>query len=474
MLFKILEKTVDKYPHNIIFKEGSKLLNYENFMNKVLNYNYILLNDYNIQKNDRVMIVSKNSSNFAALHYSIIANKGITVPTYPNQSLDYYKKIIKNCQPKLIFSSNDLGLGEIPLNKETDYKLYPRNSIDNEDIAALMHTSGTSSNPKGVKLTHSNIFSNIISMPPLVEPGECSFSFLPWSHCFGFTCELNYMIYRGGTIKIVQDNKNLINELKMNKPEHLFTVPQLLTKIENKVLELPFYKKFFVNKSHIFGDSLKNIAIGGSSTPISTIKFLRDLNINVFNGYGLTETSPLATLNTSNSYYGSVGKPISDVVIKILDDGEITISGPNVMKGYWGFDDHDGEFKTGDLGYLDEQGYLYITGRKGETYKLTNGKFINPTKIQNILLKNHNIEQIFIYGINKEYNIALVNSKLDENTIMDYISNNRELNSYEKPKKIIKIKEPFSVENNLLTPKLSLKRNSIYDMYKIEIERLYK
>jgi len=474
MLFKMLTNSVNKFPNNIIFKEKTKLLNYENFMKKVLMYNYSLINDYNIKKNDRIMIITNNSSDSAALKYSIMASNGIIVPLYPNQSKEYYRQIIHNCNPKLIVSSQMLNIGEIHFDKLIhNHTLEPLYKNNDDDIVALMYTSGTSGNPKGVKLTHSNIFGNITSMPALVKPGDSSLSFLPWSHCFGFTCELNYMIYKNGTMVICQDIKNIINELKLNNPEHLFSVPQLLIKIENKVLELPFYKRFFINKKHIFGNSLKNIAIGGSSTPISTIKFLRNLDINVFNGYGLTETSPLATLNTSNSNYGSVGKPIKNVTINILDDSEITISGPNVMKGYWGEDEHKGQFKTGDIGYLDDDGYLYITGRKNETYKLSNGKFINPTKIQDILLKNPKIEQVFIYGLNKEYNIALIYSKLDEKKIMNYISNHKELTNFEKPKKIIKINEPFSVENNLLTPKLSLKRNLISTEYANEINKLY-
>jgi long-chain acyl-CoA synthetase len=281
------------------------------------------------------------------------------------------------------------------------------------------------------------------------------------------------MIYKNGMIAICTDPKNIIKDFKSVNPEHLFTVPQLLVKINNTVSKLPLWKRFFVNKSHIFGKNLKNIAIGGSSTPISTIQFLRNLKINLYNGYGLTETSPLATLNTSNTFYGSVGQPIKDVKIRILDDGEITISGPNVMKGYWGEEEHIGEFKTGDIGFIDYNGYLHITGRKSETYKLSNGRFINPTKIQNILLKNIDIEQVFVYGLNKEYNIALVYSQLNENTILNYITNNSELNNLEKPKKIIIIKEPFSVENGLLTPKLSLRRNLIYLAYLNEINRLY-
>lgn len=471
MLYNLL----DKLKHNkILFKEGKKITKCEEYLDKVMRYNYLLQKQYDLKKNERIMVISKNSSESAALYLSIMANGGILVPINANQSINYYKKVIDDCKPKLIFSNENLGLNELLIKTPIRNGCYPKRKINENDVSVLMYTSGTSGKPKGVQLTHLNIKSNVKSMPKIVEEGESSFSFLPWSHTFGFTCELNYMMDRGGIIKICQDQRNLMEELKENSPEHIFTVPQLLIKIEQKITKLPFYQRLFVNKKHVFGENIKNIAIGGASTPVSTIKMIKSMGINVYNGYGLTETSPLISLNDCKTdRLNSVGKSIENVDIKIIH-GEICVKGPNLMKGYWNQEDHKGYFWTGDKGYLDSENFLYVQGRIDERYKLKNGFFIYPNYIEDLLLKNHDIEQIFIYGKDRQYNIALVYSKLDEEQIMKYIMNHPELKNYEKPKKIKKIKEPFSVDNHLLTAKFTLKRNLIYLSYKNQIDNLYE
>ena len=420
-----------------------------------------------------------------------------------------------------------------------------------DDIASIIYTSGTTGLPKGVVLTHKNYVSNILGIrqnlnnfDKLFSNNEKSISFLPWAHCYGQTCELHGMISLGGTIKISEGIKELPNEIQTEKPTVLYSVPTLYNsiysniqkeiskknlvknifnyglrnskKIKEKISKeekISFYENLIENiyDKYIYqkirnklGGNLKISFVGGAATPKDVIEFFENININIVEGYGMSETSPMITLGC-NEYpdrkLGSVGKPIQDVDVKIIENdaevstdkvGEIYVNGPNVMKSYKNEKDNENNFKninnkiyfrTGDTGYLDNQNRLFLVGREKEIYKLDNGKFVTPDVIEQKLIMSKYIKQIMIYGENRPYNIAIIYPEYDniesnisvKNLLLNEINKLLIDNTkkYEIPTNVIIASNEFSIDNGLLTPKLSMKKNKIRDLYKIEIEDIY-
>jgi long-chain acyl-CoA synthetase len=316
------------------------------------------------------------------------------------------------------------------------------------------------------------------------------FNFLPWSHIYGLNCELYYGMSKGSSIYINDDINNLVSNMKKSEPSILCTVPKLLysiyDKIESNKITKIITKKPLNNifgtfiKNKIFGSNLRFINSGGASISPNILSFYENLNIPVYQGYGLSETSPIVSLNyQNNNKIGSVGKILDCNDIKIIND-EILVKGSNVFNGYYknlaetkNVFTSDGYFKTGDQGYLDSDGYLYITGRCKDLYKLLNGKYINPAYIENILMESEHIQQIFIYGDSKPYNIGLIVSNSSYDIIKSEIKKiSHKLKKYEIPEKIL-IVQPFTFEDKLVTAKLSLIRNNIYKKYQQEITELY-
>ena len=402
-----------------------------------------------------------------------------------------------------------------------DSNLY--NRINENDIANIIYTSGTTGKPKGVVNTHKNIISNIKMIKEsfddfnhICNMNDKSVSFLPWAHCYGQTCELNGLISTGGSTYISESIEKLPKELNIIKPTLLYSVPALFTNIYKGVeskFDKPILKHVFEDaidsydkkdtisnfKNKIYdkilfnqvrnklGGNIKHVFVGGASTPINVLKFFEASKLPIIEGYGLTETSPIITLsNLKNRKLGSVGKTLPTYNVKIID-GDIYATGDNIMKEYhmnkeetnkvFKYIDNKKYFKTGDKGYFDSDGYLYINGRSNEEYKLTNGKFVVPGKIEEILLLSKLIKQVIIYGYNRDFNIALIypNDKNINNLKKEVIDllTKQKIKSYEIPKEIIIMTEELTVENKLLTPKLSIKRDKVINKYINEINKIY-
>jgi long-chain acyl-CoA synthetase len=315
-------------------------------------------------------------------------------------------------------------------------------------------------------------------------------------------CELLYGMSKGASFFINENLENLITDIQKENPTIICSVPRLLYTIHNKLLDnnssvltklllsdyLIKYSKSLLKKK-IFGKNLRMINTGGSAISEDRLKIYQQLGIDVYQGYGLSETSPIISLNHSKlNKLGSVGK-ILDCNEVIIEENEILVKGTNVFQSYYKNEKETQKvfkneyFMTGDTGYIDKDNYLYITGRKKELYKLDNGKYINPSYIEMVLLDSTKIKQIFVYGDNKAFNIALIvpndvnntnNSNNFNKTILEEIElySANKLKKYEIPKKIL-IVESFSVENKLLTHKMSMIRKNIYELYKNEIEQLY-
>jgi long-chain acyl-CoA synthetase len=419
-----------------------------------------------------------------------------------------------------------------------------------DEIAGFIYTSGTTGKPKGVILTHGNICFCINGVKAIFtfDSNDRSVSFLPWAHSFGQVCELHTLISGGCSTGINDDVQNLVANLAEVKPTILFAVPRIFNRIYDGVNKQMTDKPGFIRSlfhsgirnatkknrgedvsvlggiglgladkiifSKIrdkFGGRLKYAISGSAALSREVAEFIDALGVEVYEGYGLTETSPTATANyPGHRKIGSVGKPLRGCKIvidtKVTGDpknGEIVIYGPNVMKGYHNRPEEnravlmdDGGFRSGDMGYLDEDGYLYITGRIKEQYKLENGKYVVPSPLEEQLKLSPYIANVMIHGANKPHNVALVVPDQEalkkwagENGVeIGNLSNSDKVRSllkeeldkygsefkgYEKPKDFVVVAEDFTTDNGMLTPTLKLKRRNVLAKYEQDLNALY-
>jgi long-chain acyl-CoA synthetase len=417
------------------------------------------------------------------------------------------------------------------------------------DVASFIYTSGTTGQPKGVKLTHENFCSNcdaVREVFPLHK--ERSLAFLPWAHALGQTAELHFFSQEGFAIAINDDVSRLVSNLPDVRPSLLVAVPRIFNRIYDGVnrqmtskpavirklfhkglalagrrnagdslstserLILGVAERLIFSKIRAkFGGRLKLVISGSAALNPEVARFIDALGIMVYEGYGLTETAPVTSVNYPGARkIGSVGKPLPGVTVKIDEsksnnprEGEIIIYGPNVMVGYHNrpeesaavFTDDRG-FRSGDLGYLDEDGYLYITGRIKELYKLETGKYIAPAALEESLKLSPLIGNVMLYGANKPFNVALVvpdeaavmewsaqtgtpigdvskNSQLKERLASELEKYGAAFKSYERPRKIALIAEDFTTENGMLTPSMKIKRDEVTQRYGELLEALY-
>ncbi len=413
--------------------------------------------------------------------------------------------------------------------------------IDPSDAAGLIYTSGTTGNPKGVCLSHGNIASNINAIHTWMPVGrtDLSVSFLPWAHSFGQVCELHMMLSAGAAVAFAESIPKLAENIAECRPTALFAVPRVFNKIYDGVLKKVratggtrqklfeaalnnararadleqhgrtsvavdvkhalFDRIVFSKVRARFGGRLTYAFSGGAALSTEVASFMDCLGITIYEGYGLTETSPIATANRPGERkVGSVGRPIPGVELRIdleaLDDegarpgeGEILIRGPNIMQGYHKLPEQtaevmtDGWFRSGDRGYLDEDGFLWITGRIKEQYKLENGKYVVPAPLEQVLQLSPIIGQAFVYGDNRPHNVALIypdpeaSPRPDERALMAAVDRySYDMKGYEKPKRVAIIDEELSVDNGMLTPKMSIRRPQVVQRYAALLDSLYE
>jgi long-chain acyl-CoA synthetase len=422
-----------------------------------------------------------------------------------------------------------------------------------QDVACLIYTSGTTGHPKGVILSHGNIASNIGAVHEMMPmgPEDRSLSFLPWAHSFGQTCELHALLSLGGSMALCEDATKLVEQLPEVRPTLLVSVPRIFNRIYDGVnqqmaakpaairelfrsgrraaskrreglplsvretIALALADKLVFSKIRArFGGRLKYAFSGGAALSREVAEFIDNLGITVYEGYGLTETSPIATSNRPGAHrIGSVGKPIPDVRVELDrsvsgdgEEGEIVVYGPNVMQGYHNRDAEnqavftpDGGFRTGDLGRFDSDGFLYITGRIKEQYKLENGKYVAPAPLEEQIKLSGYIVNALVYGDNRPHNVALIVPDLialkkwaaaqgitvesDEELLAnpravahirsEVDAYSTDWKGFEKVQRVTLIVEDFTTENGLLTPTLKLKRRVVLQMYGDRLEALY-
>ena len=421
-------------------------------------------------------------------------------------------------------------------------------TVTEDTVATIIYTSGTTGKPKGVMLTHKNIVSNVYGSGDVLGKipidHKSALSFLPLNHIFEKTCSYVYFFY-GFRIYYAENMDTIGANMRETKPYIFTAVPRLLEKVFERIMvegqkltgikrkiflwSVSLAGKFEIDKQsswfklqlsiadklvyskwrNAIGGNIKAIIIGSSACPIKLEKIFTAAGMVVMEGYGLTETSPVISVNsyqTEGRKFGTIGKLITDVQVKIAGDGEILCKGPNIMKGYYKNPDMtneviiDGWFHTGDIGMLDEDGFLKITDRKKEIFKTSGGKYVAPSPIENRMKENHFIEQMMVVGAGKKFTAALIvpsltnlkpwcqQNNITYTTIKELVKNekvkamyqsiidsyNPEFNHVEQVKKISLLPEEWSIESGELTPTGKIKRKIITEKYQAQIDSLYE
>lgn len=421
--------------------------------------------------------------------------------------------------------------------------------VSEEDLATIIYTSGTTGKPKGVMLTHKNIVQNILaSLPrlPLMEGTTRVLSFLPLCHIFERVLIYIYQ-YAGVSVYFAESLETIGANAQEIKPNMMSVVPRLLEKVFNKIYakgtELTGLKKklFFwaiqlgeryepygangfwyefqlkIARKLIFskwqaalGGELHTMVSGSAALHPRLSRVFCASGMMIMEGYGLTETSPVVSVGMyANNLFkiGTVGKPISNVEVKIADDGEILIKGPNVMKGYYKDPERTASvmsgdyFHTGDKGEIDPDGFLKITGRKKEMFKTSGGKYIIPTLIENELKESNFIEQVMVIGENQKMPAALI--QINFEFVADWIERkkyniektpeamsaaeevkkriqkevdrcNKNFGKWEQIKQFELTPEVWSIGSGHLTPTMKMKRSVILKHYDSLVQNIYK
>lgn len=447
-------KTCNKFPDRIILQskkhDGLVTYTYKDVHEKAQQISAFLLSDKS-QKHEFAAIALENCPEWAIIYFGIIYAGLTAVPIDPQLSKGEIENLIKDCGAHIGFVSQDLGKLSclqktviVEKNSTTQNEhdcITFRSIIDSQqkqsisapktsadDIASLIYTSGTTGQPKGVCLTHKNLYSNFLSIQKLdiCKPSDNIISILPLHHTYSFMITLLVPFFTGSSITYPPGLKSedLINTIRDCSVTILVGVPLLFSLIYNaifsKIRNLPFFLRPFllplvkmkVRKK--FGKNLRLFASGGARLDPKIAKGFTKLGFKLTEGYGLTETSPVVTFNPPDKpKFGSVGMPIPDVEIKIFEPdkngmGQVLVKGPNVMKGYFKRPNltneviQDGWFYTGDQGYIDKHGYLFLTGREKDIIVLSSGKNIYPDELEEYYCQIPFIQEMCVFSVEHE------------------------------------------------------------------------
>lgn len=443
--------------------------------------------------------------------------------------------------------SEVLELGKDDSNQEEVEKRMA--AIKEDDLATLIYTSGTTGKPKGVMLSHKNIASNAKFSEerlPIVNGKSSALSFLPVCHVYERMLHYMYQ-YCGVELYFAESLETISENLKEVKPEVMTAVPRVLEKVYDKIYtkgtELTGIKKtlFFwaidlglkyepygqngwwyetqlklANKlifskwREALGNNIKAIASGSAPLQPRLARVFNAARIPVMEGYGLTETSPVVSVNEMQNKgfkIGTVGRPLSQTEVKIAEDGEILVKGPQVMLGYFKDEEETkkvmegGYFHTGDIGELDSEGFLKITDRKKEIFKTSGGKYVAPQLIENVMKQSRFIEQIMVIGEGEKMPAALIQPDFEfvrewgklkklnlpadpkelvkNQDVIDRVQEevdfyNERFGQWEKIKKFELVPDVWNIEDGQLTPTMKMKRKVIKEMYKDLYDKIYR
>ncbi|CDM68196.1 AMP-forming long-chain acyl-CoA synthetase [Clostridium bornimense] len=467
---EILIDSSNKYKDKVAFYEkkgrGKISHSYKELKNDVFRLGTMLL-EIGL-KDKHIAIIGENNYNWIISYLAVINGVGVAVPLDKElseeqlcrlmeksdvsvlifsktflSSIEYIKEKVPDLQCCICIDENSYGYDDvkslIDKGKEMLDKgntLYLKSNVNIDSLNVIMFTSGTTGTNKGVMISQRNILSNVMDMAEIFQGYDNLLAVLPFHHAYENICGILTTIKLGITTFINDSLKYLSKNINEFKPEAMILVPLFLetmyrsveVELKRKKLEGTFKKylkvsnallkinidlrrKIFKKLIDNFGGNLKTIISGGALLREDLIKKFKDIGINVINGFGITECTPVVSINFSENL-NSIGKPLSSVDISILNPdengvGEILVHGDHVMLGYYKDDKSTKEsfvndwFKTGDLGYIDDSGYLYITGRKKNLIVLSNGKNVNPEELEEYILENMSyVKETLVYSAN--------------------------------------------------------------------------
>ena len=422
------------------------------------------------------------------------------------------------------------------------------NAIKRDDLATIIYTSGTTGEPKGVMLTHANFITNVLTIAAKlpISSSDTALSVLPLSHIFERT-GFYIFCYNGVSVYYTASFDQVGENLREVRPTIMTAVPRLFEKVYHRIVkkglsQKPLKRKIFVKALEVgqhyaelkdkgkwvgpklsverkvadrlvfskwregVGGRLRYFVSGGAPlSPALSYAFLA-AGIPILQGYGATETCIVSANRPDNNKVGSVGLPFEGIEVSIEEDGEILLRGPNVMRGYYGHPEEtasvfkDGWFRTGDVGHIDEHGHLYITDRKKDLFKLSNGKYVAPQQIESLLKQSEFVSQVVVVGAGRKQPAALVVPEWEavrhalSTTGEDYpdgrvalaafppaikiVQNDvtlltRSLSDYERIRRVALLPNEFSIDNGEMTPTLKVKRRVIDKKFGEVIEGLY-
>lgn len=551
---------------NYLENNKYKSISIETFKNKVVCLS-LALKDLGVKKGDTVAIFASSSPFWLIFDFAIHEVGAISVPIFANISSKNLNFEIEDANIKYIFIDNEERIKDIEdENSELvfithnfcikedrffniddilvigqqicDSKGFEPHIPDEDEVFSVIYTSGNTGTPKGVMLTHKNIASQLHDINTLISlnQNETALSLLPLAHIFERTV-MSYYLSRGISIYFVDEITNVANLLKVVKPTIMTAVPRLLEKIYNKIQtnisSKPFISRILTSKAfeyaqdenmnkdsfyftifdkvvyskfrEIFGLRITKLVSGGAALPKDIAVFFNNIGVPIYQGYGLTEFSPVISTNyPNNNKLGSSGRVIPSATIKISQKGELLVKGPSLMKGYLNQEkltnetiDNQGWLHTGDIARVDEQGYLYITSRKKEVFKTSTGEYVAAVKIEQKLAKNKYIEFAVVIANNRKYTTALLfvdkeifneAKRLNKHlTIQEYYNNekitskinnyikevNKDLNQWEKVVQYKLITNDISIETGELTPSMKVCRAVIEQKYENDINSMY-
>lgn len=571
----------DKYPADkkIFFtKEDDgtySSVDYKSFTENISSLIHFF-NFHNLKRGDKVTILSDNRYEWAAVDFACMFAGLVSVPSYVSLNPEQIKYILNDAEVKIIFVMNKFMLdkikkikNEVPSLKiivsfnelpeellSTDiinYSAIRKNfaasadlknlssKVNEDDLLTIIYTSGTTGNPKGVMLSHKNIYTNIKACMKVLQINEQDrfLSFLPYCHAYERTAGYYLALFSGAEIFFAKNIDTISAQMPEANPTILICVPRLLEKMYVKIADSPnaltgFKKKissWAINmalerkvKPHSFkwniayklvykkiaaktGGELRLMCSGGGALNKNISEFFIYMGVCVIEGYGMTEHSPVISVNPPDKNKpGTVGPALNGVESKIAEDGEILVKSNSNMLGYYKHPEEtaktiiNGWLHTGDIGVKDSEGYIKITDRKKELFKTSGGKYIAPAQIEEMLKQLNYIEQILIIGNERMYVTSLIVPQIEHLKVLanklkiDYkeekeLHINKEilkeiekdinlvqknLATYEKVRRFALLEKPFTIEDNEMTPTMKIKRRVVEEKYKDLIEKMYK
>jgi long-chain acyl-CoA synthetase len=537
-----------------------------------------------VRRGDRVAIITENRPEWPVADFACLCSGVIDVPIYATLPSDQIAYIMRDCGARMIFVSTaeqlakieeirnqlpalekvvvfddvpvdgqraltlkqflEIGRKAIGAGRGADFKEKALQAKP-DDLATILYTSGTTGQPKGVMLSHNNIFSNTQAVRDILPVGQqdVALSFLPLSHIFQRMVDY-FLFWRGCRIAYVSQIDDVGQAMQEQRPTIVVAVPRVFEKIYGRVMSVTGPRAKLVAWAAHVGDAWARAKledrqppagvriryaiadrlvfsklrartggrvrtfVSGSAPLNATVGlFFFGAGLPILEGYGLTETSPVTNVNLRTKIkFGSVGPPVPGTEVRIAEDGEILIRGPQVMLGYYNMPDatrevidEEGWFHTGDIGEIDADGYLRITDRKKELIVTAGGKNVAPAPMENMMRTNNYVTEAVVVGDRRPYPIVLVVPNFDvlegwaagqgiatkdrsaliadervrqlmEKEVLGAVNS---FARYERPKKVALLEREFTIERGELTPTMKVKRRIVEKAYADRIEALY-